>query len=326
MGKYVLRRIIISIPVLIGITIFNFMFIRLAPGDPITMMMPLDIQNMTSAGTEMSPELRARIAERLGLDKPLPVQYFLWLGEVAQGNLGRSMITNQAVTPEVINRLWPTLKLTTTALFISIVVGITVGIFSALNQYTFWDYIATVMSFIAVSVPGFFLALVFIYIFALKLHLLPTSGEVTLGAPPSLWDHLSHLIMPASVLGLEAAASLVRYTRSSMLEVLRQEYITTARAKGLKAQTVIVRHALRNSLIPLITIISLRLPGLFGGAVIIEQVFFWGGMGSFGIKSVLSRDYPILMALNLISAVLVLTANLVADISYAFADPRIRYE
>jgi peptide/nickel transport system permease protein len=322
--RYILNRLLIAIPVLIGITIFNFAFIHIAPGDPVTMMMPLNLAESTGATFVQTEEWRQEMRARLGLDQPLPVQYVRWMEQIVQGNLGRSIASGRPVRPEVMHRLRATLKLTGTALLISIVVGVSVGMLSAIKQYSFWDHAATFFSFFAVSVPGFFMALVFIDIFALKLKLLPTSGMSTLGAPPSIRDELVHLIMPATVLGLSGTAGLIRYTRSSLLEVLRQDYVVTARAKGLSERVVLLRHAFRNGLLPVITVISLHLPELFGGAVIIEQIFYWQGMGQFGVKAVFDRDYPVIMALNLITATLVLTANLLADITYAVVDPRIR--
>ena len=324
MGRYILNRVLIAMPVLIGITIVNFAFLHLAPGDPVTMMMPID-PTVGASSVAQTQEWQQYQRERLGLDKPLPVQYVLWLRELAQGNFGRSIASGYSVLPEVAHRLGSTLELTLTALAISIVMGIGIGVLSAVNQYSLLDYLATFFSFLAVSVPGFFLALVFIYLFALKLHVLPTSGMSTLGGPATLSDTMLHLIMPAVVLGASGTASLMRFTRSSMLEVLRQDYVVTARSKGLAERLIMARHAFRNGLLPIITVVSLHLPGLFGGSVIIEQVFYWQGMGMLGIKAVFDRDYPVIMALNLISAVLVLSANLLADIAYAFADPRIRY-
>ena len=324
MGRYILNRVLIALPVLVGITILNFAFLHLAPGDPVTMMMPTD-PTVGASALAQTQEWQQYQRERLGLDKPLPVQYVLWLRELAQGNFGRSIASGYAVLPEVAHHFGSTLELTFTALAISVIVGIGIGVLSAVSQYSVLDYLATFCAFLAVSVPGFFLALLFIYLFALKLQILPTSGMSTLGGPATLSDALLHLMMPAAVLGASGTASLMRFTRSSMLEVLRQDYVVTARSKGLSERLIIVRHAFRNGLLPIITVVSLQLPGLFGGSVIIEQVFYWQGMGMLGIKAVFDRDYPVIMALNLISAVLVLGANLLADITYAFVDPRIRY-
>jgi peptide/nickel transport system permease protein len=315
MGKYIVRRILISIPVLIGITIITFCLINLAPGDPVMGQMD---PNMLS---NLSPERIAVERARLGLDKPLPVQYVVWLGRVVRGDMGYSMINRKPVAELIVHRIWPTLRLTISALALSVLLGIGIGILSAIKQYSAIDYLASLFSFSAVSIPGFFLSLALIYIFALQLRWLPTSGMMTLGKPPSLLDDLRYMIMPVAVLGIGSAAPLVRYARSSMLEVLRVEYV----AKGLTEWAVIMRHAFPNALIPLITVVGLRLPALFAGSVIVEQIFHWEGMGSLNIWAVLNQDYTLLMGLNMISGILVLTANMLADIAYAFVDPRIRY-
>jgi len=319
MGAYILKRVLISIPVLIGITIIIFILINLAPGDPVTGMIDPTLG-------DFSPELIARERAKLGLDQPLPVQYVLWLSRVARGDLGYSLINRKPVVELIGRRIWPTIQLTLSALVVSVVMGIGIGILSAVKQYSWLDYVFTFLSFAAVSVPGFFLALGLIYVFALKLHWLPTSGMRTLGQPESLWDSLQYMIMPVAVLGIGSAAPLVRYARSSMLEVLHQEYVNTARAKGLREWRVILRHAFPNALLPLITVIGLRLPVLFAGSVIVEEIFHWEGMGTLNIWAVLNQDYTVLMGLNMIAGFLVLVANLGADIAYAFVDPRIRFE
>ena len=196
---------------------------------------------------------------------------------------------------------------------------------SALRQYSWIDYLVTVLGFAAVSVPSFFLALGLIYIFALKLQWLPTSGMNSVGQVPNLSDSLTHLILPAVALGLAQMAPLIRYVRSGMLEVIRQDFVTVARAKGLSEQVVVFRHALRNVLIPIVTIVAIELPGLFGGAVIIEQIFAWPGMGTLAITAVLARDYPVIMGVTLIGAVVIVISNLIADVLYAVIDPRIRF-
>ena len=323
MSRYLLRRLLLSVPVLLGITIINFTFIRLAPGDPVSMMIPPEV--LEAGGGAISEEWRQEMESRLGLDKPLPVQYVIWLGEIASGNFGRSISTGRSVLPDLSLRLWPTLKLMGTALSISIVLGITAGALSAIRPYSWFDYLASLTAMFGISVPNFFQALLFIYVFSIVLHWLPTSGMATLGMDPSFQDSLTHLIMPAVVLGTSGAASIARYTRSSLLEVMRQDYVTTARSKGLAERVILLRHAFRNGLLPVITIISLQLPQLFGGSVIVEQIFYWQGMGLLAIKAVLERDYPVIMAFNLLTAVMVLAANLLADLAYAVADPRIRY-
>lgn len=319
MNTYILKRILITVPLLLGITVITFSLIHLAPGDPVTGMIDPTLGNLDA-------EAIVRERARLGLDKPLPVQYALWLGRVARGNLGYSLINRKPVSELVGDRILSTLQLTVTALVISIVVGIGIGIISAVKQYSWLDSVFTFLSFSAVSVPGFFLSLGLIYILALKLQWLPTSGMETLGVPPSIWDKLKHMIMPVSVLAVTMTAPLVRYARSSMLEVLSQEYLTVARAKGLREWIVLLRHGLPNALIPVVTIIGLRLPGLFGGSVIVEQIFHWPGIGMLNVSAVFNQDYTVLMGLNMVSAILILFANLVTDITYAVIDPRVRYE
>jgi peptide/nickel transport system permease protein len=319
MQRYLLRRLAISVIVLVGITVFTYLFVNLAPGDPVTAM--IDPEQMATLGPGWVAEQR----KSLGLDAPLPVRYVLWLKATAQGNLGFSYSDRQPVTAKILARIWPTVKLMLTAELLSLALAIPIGIVSALKQYSVLDYLTTIFGFFALSIPSFFLALGGIYIFGVRFGWLPTAGMTTVGQSGSLWDSLHHLILPASVLGLSHVASLIRYTRSSMLETLRQDYVVVARAKGLRERTVIWRHALRNALIPLVTVIALDLPRLFGGTVIIEQIFAWPGMGTLAITAVIGRDYPVIMAINLISALLIVLSNLLADIVYAGLDPRIKY-
>lgn len=319
MGRYLLQRLVISVPVLLGITLATYFIINLAPGDPVSAL--INPETVAALGPGYLEQQR----EALGLNKPIPVRYGIWVKELAQGNLGFSLVDRQPIAPKVVERLWPTLKLMVTALVIALAIAVPIGILSAIKQYSILDYLATVSGFAAISIPSFFLSLAAIYLFALKLGWLPTAGMATVGQEPSLVDSLRHLILPATVLGLAEAAPLIRYTRSSMLEVIRQDYVTTARAKGARERTVIVRHALRNALIPLITVVALGLPRLLGGTVIVEAVFAWPGMGTLAITAVRGRDYPVIMAINLMSAVLILLSNLLADLVYAIVDPRIKY-
>ncbi len=319
MTKYILRRILISIPVLLGITIIVFALINLAPGDPVAGQID------PTQGDFSTEYINAQRAQ-LGLDKPLPVQYVHWLGRILQGDLGYSLVNRRPIAELISKRIWGTLQLTISALIISTILGIAIGILSAIKQYSWLDYLATLFSFGAVSVPGFFLSLGLIYIFALKLKWLPTSGMRTLGDEPTLWDQVRHMIMPVSVLAVSAMAPLVRYARSSMLEILGLGYVSVARAKGLRERVVILGHAFPNALIPLVTVVGLRLPSLFGGSVIVEQIFHWQGMGTLNIGAVMDQDYSLLMGLNMISAILVLGANQLADIAYAMVDPRISYD
>ena len=319
MTRFILRRLAISIPVLLGISISTYLFLSLAPGDPVTAM--LSPEQMSSLGPEWVEQQR----EALGLNKPFPVRYGLWMKEVAQGNLGFSYRGGQPVLDLILERIGPTLRLMATVMVIALALGIPLGVLSALKQYSWIDYLVTILGFTAVSVPSFFLALGLIYVFALKLQWLPTAGMNGVGGTPTFRDSLSHLILPAFALGLAQAAPLIRYVRSSMLESIRQDYVTVARAKGLRERSVIFRHALRNVLIPIVTIVAIEVPGLFGGTVIIEQIFAWPGMGTLAITSVLGRDYPVIMGITLIGAVMIVLSNLLADVLYAVIDPRIRY-
>ena len=319
MLNYIFRRLLISIPVLIGITVIVFGMLQVAPGDPVAGMIDPTIGNFDS-------ERIATEREKLGLDQPLPVQYWFWLGRVVRGDLGYSLITQQPVTEMIMERLWPTLKLTISALVLSTVVGIGIGIISAVKQYSLLDYTATFFSFVAVSLPGFFLALAMIYLFALQLNWLPTSGMGTLGQEASWWDSVQYMIMPVAILGIGSAAPLVRYARSSMLEILNEDFMMLARAKGVREWLAIIWHAFPNALIPLITVVGLRLPILFAGSVIVEQIFHWQGLGTLNIWAVLNQDYTVLMGLELIYAILVLGANLLTDIAYAVVDPRIKLD
>lgn len=319
MTKYIVRRLLISVPVLIGITIIIFILINVAPGDPVAGQIDPTLGDFSS-------EYIAQQRAKLGLDQPLPIQYVRWLGRVLRGDLGYSLVNRRPVAELIGERLWGTLQLTISALVLSTFLGIVIGIVSAVKQYSWLDYLSTLFSFGAVSIPGFFLSLGLIFLLALKLKWLPTSGMMTLGQPPSLADKLVHMIMPVSVLTVNTMAPLVRYARSSMLEVLNQAYVGVARAKGLRDRMVILGHAFPNALIPLVTVVGLRLPALFGGSVIVEQIFQWKGMGRLNINAVLDQDYTLLMGLNFMSAILVLVANLLADIAYAMVDPRISYE
>lgn len=318
MGQFLLRRILISIPVLLGITIAMYIIVNLAPGDPVTALMnPEQMANM-------GPEWVEHQREALGLNDPMPVRYVKWLKETATGNLGYSFVDRLPVSEKIGERIWPTVKLMLVVLVISVLIGVPLGIISALKQYSFIDYLLTIMGFLTVSIPSFFLALILIYVFSLKLDWLPASGMYTVGQPRAFTDSLEHMILPATALGLSQAAPIIRYTRASLLETIKQDYVTVARAKGL-GETHVVMHALRNALIPIITIIALNVPMLLGGTVIIEQVFSWPGMGSLAIASVQGRDYNVLMGINLIAAIMILLSNLLADVIYALVDPRIKY-
>jgi peptide/nickel transport system permease protein len=319
MREYLIRRLVLIPFLLLAITVIDFAFINLAPGDPVTAMLdPQDMRKMSKA------DIEAR-REALGLNKPIYVRYLLWLKEVFRGNLGHSMIQSRPVADLMLVGIRNTFTLMLLSLVISTLVGIVLGIVSALRPYSFVDYILTGVAFTGVAMPSFFLALILILIGAVELGWFPTSGIVTPGAPPSLWDRLNHMVLPLIALSYNGMASILRYTRSSMLEVLNQDYILAARAKGLPERLILGRHAFKNALLPIITIMGLNLPELFGGSVIVETLFNIPGIGSLMVSALNARDYPVIMGGILLSGLLVLFSNLLADISYALADPRVRY-
>jgi peptide/nickel transport system permease protein len=316
---YLLRRIAISIPVLIGVTLVAFVLVNLAPGDPVSAM--IDPITRAELGEEWVEERR----QQLGLDDPIAVRYVLWLREIVQGNLGYSLINGQPVVDQINDRIGPTLLLMGTSTLLSVLIGIPLGLFSAVRQYSILDYVATGFGFLAVSTPSFFLGLGLMYLFAVQLRLLPTSGMRTLGVDESLWDLTKHMIMPVTVLTLAQIPLFMRYARSSMLEALGADFVVTARSKGLKERVVLTGHAFRNALIPLITIVGISLPELLSGAVITETIFSWPGMGMLAVRAVNARDYPLVLGVILVTAAMVVISNLIADLLYAVADPRIRY-
>lgn len=307
----------IAIPMLIAISIVTFGFINLAPGDPITAMI--------SPEDQLRPEDLDRMREQLGLNEPLPVRYVLWLGQAAQGNFGYSYTTGEPVLTRIGHRIWPTVELIGAALIISTVIGVLFGVIAALRVYSIWDYALSILSLFGLSIPGFFFALVALYLFAARWEIFPAFGMSSGTGDTTILDNIHHLILPATVLSLELTASFTRYARSAMLEVMRADFVTTARAKGLREMVVVSRHAFRNALLPLITIASLRLPLVAGGAIVIEFMFQWPGMGLLSLQAIQQRDYPVLMGLTFIVAALVLLSNLIADVLYALADPRIRF-
>jgi peptide/nickel transport system permease protein len=318
LATYIIRRLLIAIPIFFGITILVFLLLTAAPGDPVSAFIRPEL-----AGND---EMRRIIIARYGLDQPLPLRYIHWLAEAVQGNLGfKAGGVGLPVLDTVRRGLGASLLLMGTALLIGIFVGIPLGILSALRQYSKTDYALTGIAFLGISMPSFVLGIGGLYIFGLTFRIFPIGGMVTAGAPFSVPDLLSHLALPAIVLGVGYVAILMRYTRSSMLEVLGSLYVTTATAKGLSPRVVISRHAFRSALIPIITIIGLSLPELVGGAVIIETVFSWPGLGSMMVEAVSGRDYPMIMGLSLVVAIFVLLANLATDVAYAVADPRVRY-
>lgn len=314
MLKYILKKILLAIPVLLGITILDFLLMNLA-GSPIDMM----------TGPKMTEAMKAMRAAAWGLDQPLWKQYLGWLGEIFRGNLGYSYKTFQPVTEMIASHIAPTLLLMGSSLLLGLVIAVPAGIYSAVHRYQNRDYALVTTSFVFSSVPSFFMALLMIYLFTVKLGWLPSSGMITPGSDGGAGDVLRHLIMPMLVLGVSMAGNNIRYIRSSVLEILEMDYLRTARAKGIGRFLTINKHALRNALLPIITMIGMQIPMLFGGAVIIEQVFSWPGLGLITMSAITNRDFPVIMGVCLLSAVVVLVANLLTDIAYALVDPTIKY-
>jgi peptide/nickel transport system permease protein len=314
------RRTLQSIPLLFIITILSFALMRLAPGDPTAMYTSAEGNNK---GESFS---KAEVEKRMGLDKPIYVQYYKWIKlVVTKGDLGVSMEDKVPVTKKIVERIPATLTLMGTAIIVSILLAVPIGVYSAVKQYSKLDYLFTSYSFLGISVPSFFIALLVILFFSIKLSWFPVSGMRDNYDHFDLWDRVYHLTLPSLTLAFGLIATKSRYMRSSMLEVIKQDYVRTARAKGLSERVVIFKHALRNALIPIITIIAMQIPGLFGGALFIENIFAWPGMGRLSINAIFLRDYQVIMGTTLVAAVLVVIGNLLADILYAFVDPRITF-
>ncbi|KAF0221186.1 MAG: peptide/nickel transport system permease [Geobacteraceae bacterium] len=323
MLSYLLKRLLMMIPLLFGITIITFVVIHLAPGEPVEMQVAMN--------PKVSAQARQRMREFYGLDKPLHVQYVTWVARMAKLDFGRSFAPdNRPVTDKIKERIPVTLSLNIIALILEFGLAIPIGILAAVHRDTLLDKGITIFVFLGFAVPTFWLALLLMYLFGVKLSWLPISGLHSLGSEGFspfrwLWDMAKHLILPISVAAFGSLAGLSRYMRSNMLDVIRQDYIITARAKGLSERTVIYRHALRNALLPVITLLGFSLPGLIGGSVIFETIFAIPGMGQLFYMGVMARDYPLVMGILVIGAFLTLVGNLLADISYALADPRIRH-
>ena len=317
MTAYIGRRILQMIPLVFGISIILFAVIQAAPGGPEGALL--------ESGRFIDPQVIEAYRERLGVDQPVVVQYFRWLGAALSGDLGVSFSTTRPVAEMILERLPATLELMGSAFLLAAVVALGLGVFSAVRQYSAFDYFGTGLSFVGIAMPVFWFALILQLVFAVKLGWLPVAGTETVGAS-SLGDHLLHLILPAVVLSFRYIAGWSRYLRSSLLGVLRADYVRTARAKGLPETAVVGIHALRNALIPLVSIMALNLAALFSGAVITETVFAWPGVGRMFVQAMFARDYPLLMGILMMGSVMVVVFNLVADVLYGILDPRIRYE
>jgi peptide/nickel transport system permease protein len=318
MSHYLLRRLLILIPVLLGISIVLFAVLALAPGDPFGEM---------ALNPNIPPEVRFNLRKQFGLDDPLAVRYLRWLSAMLQGDWGYSFVSRLPVQKLILQRLLTTLFVLGSAYALALLLALPVGILSAVRPYSLFDQVATTFAFIGNALPTFFTGLLFILVFSIYLDWLPFVYSSTIEARGFAWvlAHVRQAAMPVAVLGLFEAASLTRFVRASMLEVIHQDYVTTARAKGLSERFTILKHALRNALIPVVTVVALQIPTIFTGAVITEQIFRVPGIGSLLIASIESTDTPVVMAITFVYAALVLIFNLLADIIYGLLDPRISY-
>lgn len=313
MGRYILRRLLSMIPVLFIVSLIVFSLLHLSPGDPAISML----------GEEATPESIANLRGRLGLDEPLPVQYVKWSSSVVQGDLGRSIRSNQPVREAIIQRLPVTIELALLSVLVSLVIAIPVGIISAMRRNTPVDTVSTTFALLGVSLPNFFLAILLIFLFSVHLRWLSPIGYTPFIEDPV--DNLRRMIMPALTLGTALSAIVMRMTRSSLLEVLDQDYVRTARAKGLREASVVRVHALKNAMVPVVTVVGLQVGGLLGGAIIVEQIFVLPGIGRLLVDAIFQRDFPMVQGVVLFASLAFLFANLAVDLLYAYLDPRIRY-
>jgi len=314
MFKYIIRRLLQLIPTLLGVSLITFVFIHLAPGDPATAIL----------GLEATPEKIEYIEKKYGLDKPLPIQYLVWLKSVLQGDLGRSISENQPVSKLILQRIPVTFQLAIASMLVSLLIALPAGILSAVKRDSAFDYGARIFAFIGVSVPNFWFGLLLIIVFGVTLQVLPVYGYVSVFE--NVWEGLRHLVLPAFTLGTSLAAIVTRMVRSSLLEVLHQDYVLTARSKGLTERRVIGVHAFRNALIPVVTIVGLQLGYILGGSVLTETVFALPGLGRLMVEAIFKRDYPLVQGAVLFYALVFVIVNLVVDVLYAYLDPRIQYQ
>ncbi|MGH2558917.1 MAG: ABC transporter permease [Thermomicrobiales bacterium] len=323
MSRYLIRRTVQAVPLLLGISVLVFLLLQMTPGGP------LAVSERSGASGRVTQEDFQRLRDKYGLDDPLYVQYFNWLKELVQGDWGTSFNTGRPVLTMIGERLPTTLTLTGAAFLITLCISIPVGILAATRQYTIFDYFSTSVAFLGISIPSFWLGLMLIYLFTFQLGWLPSVGLTDPRQDhegwAGIWDRITHLIMPVTILALASTASMTRYLRAAMLDVISQDYVRTARAKGLTERVVIGYHALKNGAVPLVTVLALELPDLFIGAVITESIFAISGMGRLFVESANLRDYPVLMGILLIASVLVIVSNLLADVVYGLIDPRISF-
>lgn len=318
MGRYIARRLVTAVPILIGISVVLFAILHLSPGDPLSIY---------AANPNITPEVKARIVHHYGLDRPLAVQYLRWVRGLVTGDWGQSFFENRPVTDVVRDRLPITLTVMGAAFGLSLLLAFPIGVVSAVKQYSFLDHVLTTTSFVGLSVPPFFSGLLLIIVFGVKLGWLPFvyTSHVAEGGLTALAIQVKQLILPLAVLGLYQVGVMTRYIRAAMLEVLHLDYIRTGRAKGLPERAILLRHGLRNAMLPVITLIALNVPAIFAGAIITEQMFSIPGIGRLLINSIVNNDYLVVMAIVFIYAVLTVVSNLAADVAYGLLDPRITY-
>jgi peptide/nickel transport system permease protein len=318
MSKYVVRRLLIMIPVLLGISLVLFTILAMAPGDPFEEL---------ATNPNVPPEVRASLRAKFGLDDPIAVRYVRWFVSMMKGDWGFSFVSRVDVDTLILQRLPTSLFVGGSALLLGVLIALPIGTMSALRPYSVFDQIATTFAFIGFSLPTFFTGLVFILVFSIWLDWLPFIYRADISATGWrwYWEHLRQAIMPIAVLGLFQGATLTRFMRSAVLDVIRLDYVNTARAKGLSEQTTVVKHVIRNALIPVVTLLALQVPGIFGAAIITEQIFRVPGIGSLLISAILANDTPVVMAVTFVFSTLVVFSNLVADIIYGWLDPRISY-
>ena len=315
--RYFVRRLLVAVPTFIGITLLAFLVLNLAPGSPLDAML---------ADPRISAEELARRRASMGLDRPLLVQYFTWLGQLLRGNFGYSYSTQRPVMAMILERLPATAALSASALALSLIVALPLGIRSAEHANSAQDFLSGGVSMLMMATPNFFAALILIYVFAIWLKWLPSGGMYSSSSVHALPDLLRHMVLPMLVLSFQQIGALTRHMRSSMLEVIGQDYVRTARAKGLPWRKVINRHCIRNALTPIVTVVGMSIPSFVGGAVITEQVFGWPGVGTLMVTAITARDYPVIMGVTVFIAAAVLLANLLTDMAYGLIDPRITYQ